>query len=156
MRAVEHGLAKRVLQVYSTSMMKRFFVSLALLFSLGMASAQEAKTNRSNMVVSVSAAEAKEHVGDQAAVKGTVAEVSKTEKIVRLNFDKPYPKQTFTAVIFSDKTNLFSDVEKLKGKSVEVRGKIVAYRDRPQIVLTTTNQLKIVEAQEKTKEEKNN
>jgi DNA/RNA endonuclease YhcR with UshA esterase domain len=125
-----------------------------LLFTLGSAIAQETKTNHSNLVVSVPAAEAKEHIGDQAAVKGTVAEVNQGDKIVRINFDKPYPKQTFTAVIFSDKTNLFADVDKLKGKAVEVRGKIVAYRDRPQIVLTTTNQLKIVEPQDKTKEEK--
>lgn len=130
-------------------------LSLAALILVGYsANAQETKTNHSNLVLSIPAAEAKEHIGEQVAVKGTIAEVNQTERITRLNFDKAYPKQTFTAVVFSDKTNLFTDMDKLKGKSVEVRGKIVAYRDRPQIVLTTTNQLKIVEAEAKTKESK--
>ena len=132
--------------------MKKCLPLTALVLLGFSANAQETKTNHSNLVISIPAAEAKEHIGEQAAVKGTIAEVNQTERITRLNFDQPYPKQSFTAVIFSDKTNLFTDLDKLKGKPAEVRGKIVAYRDRPQIVLTTTNQLKIVEAEAKTKE----
>jgi DNA/RNA endonuclease YhcR with UshA esterase domain len=137
-------------------MNKCLILGVALLLFAGAARAQETKTNHSNLVVSVKSSEAKEYVGSQAVVKGTIAEVSKTEKIVRLNFDMPYPKQTFTAIIFSDKTNLFPEMETLKGKPVEVRGKIVEYKDRPQIVVTSTNQLKIVEAQEKTTNAKSN
>ena len=105
--------------------------------------AQESKTNET---LRIPAAQAKEHVGAQAVVSGKVAEVNITKAIIRINLDKAFPAQPFTAVIFPDKTNLFPEVAKLKGKSVEVSGKINAYRDRPQIVLTSTNQLKIVEA----------
>src|SRR5580765_4308618 len=90
---------------------------------------QEAKTN---VPVKIKAAVAKDNIGTNAVVAGKVVEVNKAPNIVRLNFDEPFPHQTFTAVIFASKTNLFPDVEKLQGKNVEVTGKIVAYRDRPQ------------------------
>src|SRR6267378_4099497 len=83
-------------------------------------SAEEAKTNSP---VKISAIQAKEHVGSEAVVTGKIVEVSVAEKLVRLNFDKPFPGQPFTAIVFAAKTNLFPDLEKLKGKTVEVSGK---------------------------------
>jgi DNA/RNA endonuclease YhcR with UshA esterase domain len=103
---------------------------------------EEAKTNAP---IKIPASEAKSNIGTNAIVTGKIAEVNKNERIIRLNFDAPFPKSTFTAVIFPDKMKLFPDVEKLQDKTVEVSGKIAAYRERPQIVLTSTNQLKIVE-----------
>lgn len=120
-------------------------VNLAVLLSAG---AQESKSDSSaktNAPIRIFAAEAKEHIGAQATVKGTIAEVNVGERIVRLNFEQPYPKNPFTAVIFPANTNKFPEVEKLKGKTVEVSGKIAQYRERPQIVLTSTNQVKVVE-----------
>jgi len=130
--------------------------SLTLLaMTCGSLVAEDAKTNTlakgTNAPVKITAAEAKQHVGDEAVVSGTIAEVSKGEKIVRLNFDESFPKQPFTAVVFSTRTNAFGDLEKLKGKKVEVKGKITAFRDRPQIVLNETNQLKVVEGGESPK-----
>ena len=104
--------------------------------------AQEVKTNAP---IRIKASEAKANIGTNAIVTGKIADVNKTEKIIRLNFDEKFPKTTFTAVIFPDHMKEFPDVEKLQDKTVEVRGKIAAYRDRPQIVLTSTNQLKVVE-----------
>ena len=103
---------------------------------------EETKTNAP---ATIPASQAKEYIGSDKTVTGTIAEVNQAEKLVRLNFDKPFPAQTFTAVIFSANTNLFSDLPKLKGKRVEITGKIVEYRDRPQIVLTSRNQLKVIE-----------
>ena len=105
--------------------------------------AQETKTNAQ---ARIPASEAKQHVDSEATVFGKVSEVHRTEKRVLLNLDKPFPNQPFTAVIFANKTNLFTDLEKLKGKTVEVSGKITEYREQPQIVLLSTNQLKIVES----------
>jgi hypothetical protein len=121
-----------------------FSVAVACL-ALVSARAQETKTNET---IRINAAQAKEHIGTQAIVSGTVAEVHIARSIIQINIDKAYPAQPFTAVIFAEKTNLFPEVAKLKGKSVEVSGKISAYHERPQIVLTATNQLKIVEAPE--------
>jgi hypothetical protein len=129
--------------------MNRALKTLSLLplllgFCSAVSSAQETKTNAP---VKIQASEAKANIGTNAVVTGKIAEVNKTEKLVRLNFENPFPKQTFTAVIFADKMSLFSEVEKLKDKTVEVSGKIVAYRERPQIVLTNASQLKVVSSQ---------
>jgi DNA/RNA endonuclease YhcR with UshA esterase domain len=121
-------------------------LNLAVLLSAG---AQESKSDsgaKTNAPIRITATEAKEHIGAQVMVKGTIAEVNVGERIVRLNFEQPYPKNPFTAVIFPANTNKFPEVEKLKGKTVEVSGKIAQYRERPQIVLTSTNQVKVLEA----------
>jgi hypothetical protein len=118
-----------------------FLVTLLGLFC-GAAPGQEAKTNPP---VRIQAADAKANIGTNAIVIGKIVDVHFSEKVVSLNFEKPFPKQPFTAVIFGDKTNLFPGLEKLKGKTVEVSGKIVEYRDRPEIKLDSTNQLKVVE-----------
>jgi hypothetical protein len=116
----------------------------ATLCSIG-AVAQESKTNAPSKIP---ASQANDFVGSEKTVTGKVSEVNVAERLIRINFDKPFPNQTFTAVIFAAKTNLFPEVEKLKDKTVEVRGKIVNYRDRPQIVLTSTNQLNVVKTTE--------
>ena len=136
--------------------MKRFAVAL-LFLSLVCSNAQEAKSNggsATNAPIKIEAAKAKEHIGAQAVVSGTVAEVNVGERIVRLNFEQPYPKNPFTAVIFPANTNQFAEVEKLKGKNVEVSGKIAAYRERPQIVLTSSNQVKVIEQPKESAEKK--
>lgn len=123
--------------------MKKLVTLIPLLFWLcAPAVAEDAKTNS---LPTIKATEAKEHIGTNAVVTGKIVEVNKVERLVRLNFDKPFPKQPFTAVIFATRTNLFPDLDQLKGKSVEVSGKIADYHGRPQIVLESTNQLKVVE-----------
>jgi DNA/RNA endonuclease YhcR with UshA esterase domain len=104
--------------------------------------AQDAKTNSP---ARIPAGEAREHLNSDAVVTGRIVEVNKAERLVRLNFDHPFPKQTLTAVIFANRTNQFSGLDQLKGKTVEVTGKITEFRNRPEIILTSTNQLKIVE-----------
>ena len=117
---------------------------IVLALTYGVVSGQESKTNA--IPPKIPASEAKEHVNSEATVSGKVIELHKTAKLVQLNLDKPFPNQPFTVVIFGTKTNLFPDLDKLKGKTIEVTGKITEYHEQPQIILATTNQLKIVEA----------
>ena len=125
--------------------MKTIAVLLAFFaLAFGTVSGQESKTN--SLPAKIPASEAKEHVNAEAIVSGKVIELYKTEKLVRINLDKPFPNQPFTVVIFGNKTNLFSDLDKLKGTTIEVTGKITEYREQPQIILVSTNQLKVVEA----------
>lgn len=124
--------------------MKKLSLILFVAASHCLLAADSTNTSASDKVLTIPASESMEHVNKKAVVTGTIAEVNIAEKLVRLNFDKPYPKQTFTAVVFAAHTNDFPDLEKLKGKKVEVTGKIATYRDRPQIVLLSTNQLKVV------------
>jgi len=98
-----------------------------------------------NPVIRISASEAKNHIDANAVITGKVVEVNFAERLVRLNFENPYPKQVFTAVIFAAKTNLFPEIGKLKDQTIEVTGKIADYRGRPEVVLTSTNQLRVVE-----------
>ncbi len=105
--------------------------------------AQEVKTNHA--AVKITAFQAKDFIGTNAVVIGKIVEVNKTARIVRLNLDEAFPKQPFTAIIFWNHTNLFPDLEKLKDKSVEISGKISDYHGRPEIEITSTNQLMVVE-----------
>lgn len=91
----------------------------------------------------VPAKEAKAKVGETIVVEGRVAEVSKSERIIRLNLGAKYPKQDFTLVIFPRSFELFPDVEKLDGKTVRASGKVAEYQGRPQIVLERKDQLTV-------------
>ena len=93
----------------------------------------------------ISALEATNHVDESVIVTGKVAQVTIRERMVYLNMEKPYPGTPLSGVIFAAKTNLFTDLEKLKDKNVELSGKITLFRDRAQIVVESTNQLNIVE-----------
>ena len=119
--------------------MPGFIALVAATLCYAWAGADDAKTNS---VIEIKAGAAKDNVGKEAVVSGTVAEINKAQGLVRLNFEQAFPHQPFTAVIFAKNTNAFGDLESLKGKKVEVNGKITEYRGRPQIILTSTNQLK--------------
>jgi DNA/RNA endonuclease YhcR with UshA esterase domain len=127
-----------------TSLMKSF---VTLVLSVGLlatpALAQQTKTNAP---AKIKATEAKQYIGSTTVVAGKVAEVNmnKAKTLMRLNLEKPFPDQVFTAVIFGEKTNLFQNLQELEGKDVEIKGTITEYRSQPQIILTNADQLKIV------------
>jgi DNA/RNA endonuclease YhcR with UshA esterase domain len=112
-------------------------------FSAGAQESKPAELKKENPK-KISAAEAEKHFNETVIVTGKVAQVSIREKIVYLNLDKPYPDSPFTGVIFARATNQFGDLKALKGKEVEIKGKIAEYRDKAQIVLDSTNQLSII------------
>ena len=114
--------------------------------------APKQETSKPEVSKKIGAAEADKHIGETLVVTGKVAQVSIREKLVYVNLDKAYPNSPFTAVIFSRATNQFSDLPALKGKDVEVSGKIEEFHDSPQIVLNSTNQLKVIEKAEPAKE----
>lgn len=137
--------------------MKQLLSSFALLSLLATALlAQPSATNapaktpavaaETNALIHIASTEVKKHVDAHAVVTGKVAEINKAASLVRLNFDKPFPDQSFTAVIFNRNTNQFPNVDQYKGKQVEVTGKIILYRNHPEIQLQSSNQLKAVEA----------
>jgi len=53
-----------------------------------------------------------------------------------------FPNNTFAAVIFSKDTSKFTNVTALKGKTVDITGPIKLYKDKPQIVLKSADQIK--------------
>jgi len=94
--------------------------------------------------LNLKASETAPKVGSKAAVTGYVADVVIREKVAYLNFDGKYPKNTFTAVIFPDKFELFGDLMSYKNKTVEVKGKIGQYSGKPQIILNNKNQIRVI------------
>lgn len=94
--------------------------------------------------VNLKASETSSKIGSNALVTGYVADVVIREKVAYLNFDGKYPKNTFTAVIFPDKFELFGDLMSYKNKTVEVKGKIGQYSGKPQIILNNKNQIKVL------------
>ena len=119
---------------------------LAILVATFSVTAQETKNDLPDKISSI---EATNYYNKTLTVTGNVAQVTIREKIVYLNLDKPFPTSPFTAVIFAKNTNQFGDLDSLKGKAVEIKGKIEEYKAKPQIILTSTNQLKIISNEEK-------
>ena len=93
----------------------------------------------------IGALDVKKYYGEEMIVTGTVAQVTIRPGIVFLNMDKPYPRSPFTLVIFPANTNRFGDLKALKGASVEAKGKIVNYHNRPEIVLERSSQLTVTQ-----------
>ena len=94
----------------------------------------------------LTAGEAKTHLGEQATVCGTVASAryaaASRGKPTFLNFDKPFPNEVFTVVIWGENRANFGTPEKdYQGKAVCVTGTITEYRGVPQILVSTAGQL---------------
>ena len=95
-------------------------------------------------VASVSALEAGDYVGKDLTVTGLVADVYKNDKVAYLNFVQKYPQNPFTAVIFSNKFSEFKDIDKYELKNVEVTGRVSSFKGKPQIILDSPSQIKVV------------
>ena len=110
------------------------FVLLLVAFSTS------AQTNK------ITAAEAKDHVGETRTVCGKVASThfaskSKGEPTF-LNLDEPYPKELFTILIWgSDRAKFGTPETKYKDARVCVTGKITGYRGKPEIIATEPRQI---------------
>lgn len=94
----------------------------------------------------LTAAEAKDHVGERATVCGQVvstryADRSKGQPTF-LNLDKPYPNEIFTILIWGEDRPKFGAPEsKYRDANVCVTGKISSYRATPEIVGTEPGQI---------------
>ncbi len=92
----------------------------------------------------ISSREVKHHVGDSLLIEGYVADIYLSEKVAYLNFGNKFPKNNFTCTIFSGKIEEFGDLSKFKGRNVLVNGKITSYKNKPQVVLNSKDQIKIL------------
>ena len=92
----------------------------------------------------IGALEATNYYDQQMIVTGKVAQVTILKSVTFLNLDHPHPDSPFTVVIFHSRSSFYGDANKLKGKSVEVFGRIKNYHDKPEIALDSTNQLTVI------------
>ena len=96
----------------------------------------------------LTAAQAKEHFGQNATVCGEVVSTSYADsskgRPTFLNLDKQYPHQVFTVVIWGENRTKFGKPEEdYKGKRMCVSGKITAYAGKPEIVVSDPKQIKV-------------
>jgi DNA/RNA endonuclease YhcR with UshA esterase domain len=95
----------------------------------------------------LTAAEAKDHIGETATVCGTVASAryaaSTKGQPTFLNLDKPYPNQVFTVLIWGENRSKFGAPEsEYNGKRICVTGKITEYRGTAEIVVSDPQQIR--------------
>ena len=89
--------------------------------------------------------EAHNYYGQHLTVKGRIVSTYNSGKACFLNFHPDY-KKYFTAVIFSSDFGQFppNPEDYYYGKEVEVTGVIKEYKGKPEIILKTTSQIKII------------
>jgi hypothetical protein len=96
----------------------------------------------------ITAAQAKDHVGQRATVCGTVASARYAEKSkgqpTFLNLDEPYPKQIFTILIWgSDRSKFGAPENKYRGTRLCATGLIKLYRGVPEIEASDPTQIEV-------------
>lgn len=94
----------------------------------------------------INACDARNYIGKEKIVEGQIVDGYKSRtNTVFLNFEKPYPNQCFTAVIFSSNLVNFPENPQnyYKGKIVRVRGIIKEYEGKPEIILKNSSQIEI-------------
>ena len=74
------------------------------------------------------AATAANYYDKEMIVTGGVAQVTIRPTVAFLNLDKPHPKTTLSMVIFHSHGSFHGDANLLKGKSIEIHGKIRNYK----------------------------
>jgi DNA/RNA endonuclease YhcR with UshA esterase domain len=92
----------------------------------------------------INSQDAQDHIGETIMVKGKVADVYTSPKgKTLLNFDNKYPNQTFTAVINEDSKIDISTIT--AGVTLTVNGLIKSFKDKPEIIIETQDQIIKVE-----------
>lgn len=90
------------------------------------------------------------HIGDSVTVCGLVADLryfenSKNQPTL-LNIGAKYPDQQITVVIRGDTRKRFTtEVDNFRGKQVCVTGRIILYKDKPEIIIENPEQLTITQ-----------
>jgi hypothetical protein len=92
----------------------------------------------------IGAMEADKHYDEEMIVTGKVAQVTSRPSVVFINLDQAGPQSPFTAIIFQDNLSSFGDVQSFQGKNVEISGFITEYHKKPEVILDSASQLKVV------------
>jgi len=88
--------------------------------------------------------EATNYYDKEMIVTGKVVQVTIRPTMTYLNLDEKYPDSPFSVVIFHSHSSFYGNANALKGKSIEIRGKIKNYHDKPEMSLDSTNQLTVI------------
>ncbi len=91
--------------------------------------------------------QAESYLDKKVIIEGKIVDTYRSEKsnVVFLNFEKPYPNQCFTAVIFnSNQYNFVKNPENYYlDKVVRIMGKVKSYKGKLEIILKSKNQIEV-------------
>jgi len=90
--------------------------------------------------------EAKNYYNEAVIVTGKVVQVTVRPTITLINIDQTGPAAAFSIAIFPENTSKFGDLQWLKDHDVEMSGPIQEYRNKPEMILDSPDQIKIVGA----------
>ncbi len=92
----------------------------------------------------ISPQEASRHVGEFVTVEGVVSQVSRSKGgTTFVNFGGRFPNHVFYGVIFRSKIDAFRGIFSLEGRRVRMEGRIQMYKGKPQIVLSSPQQIQV-------------
>lgn len=121
--------------------MKKFLSTLAV---FAFAFELSAADTNAPAPLKIGALEATNYYDKEMIVTGKVVQVTIRPTITYLNLDEKYPDSPFAVVIFHAHSSFYGNANALKGKSIEVKGKIKNYHDKPEMSLDSTNQLTVI------------
>lgn len=88
--------------------------------------------------------EARSHIGETGCIKGEVVQVfTSAAGNTFLNYCSNYKTCPFSAVIFSSDSGEIPNPQKYSGKNVEITGLIRAYQGNAEIIIKSSDQVKI-------------
>lgn len=116
--------------------MKQISLTLFTFFILTTAHAQ----------TSIKLDEVNQHIGDSVSVCGKVADLRYFENSKNqptfLNIGATYPNQQLTLVIWGDARKLFTGkVEDLLNKDICITGRLILYKNKPEIIIEKPEQI---------------
>lgn len=83
-------------------------------------------------------------VGKTVTIRGVVSGVHTSRGgTIFLDFGARYPRNTFTAVIFSSSASRFPNASAWEGKTLRVTGEVKLYRGKPEIVVDEPGQVAV-------------
>jgi hypothetical protein len=105
---------------------------------------------RPELALPADAVEPPRTTGERKTVRGLVAEVLKSDRVIRINLGEKAPNHRYSAVIYPKHFDAFDGVESWEGRIVEIEGEVAEVGGRPQIVLVATNQVAFLDLKRKT------
>jgi DNA/RNA endonuclease YhcR with UshA esterase domain len=125
--------------------MKTIFSILAVLaFALKLSAADTNAPSDSSALKKISSFAATNYYDQTIIVTGKVVQVTVRPTVTFMNMDKSFPNSPFAIVIFHSRSSFYGDANKLKGRDIEIKGKVIKYKDKPEMSLNSMDQLKVI------------
>ena len=119
-------------------------IIFALLVATTLTVKLSAADTNASAPLKIGALEATNYYDQEMIVTGKVVQVTIRPTITYLNLDEKFPNSPFAVVIFHAHSSFYGNANALKGKSIEVKGKIKNYHDKAEMSLDSTNQLTVI------------